>query len=109
MLNDTASRQAAVQSIHKGSRPYARFPVADLDRAFSVVRSDFDPFPYQSSGKALLSLMMEQNLMPKTADVDTIVAETFLSDLSRSLLTSLGHAAPRENKREELIMGRSYV
>jgi hypothetical protein len=107
-LNNTNSRQAVVESIHKGSAPYAKFPISDMNKAFSV-RSDFDPFPYQSSGRALLSLMMEQNLMPKNTDPGKIIAETFLSDFSRDLLTSLGGVPPKENNREEKIMGQRYA
>jgi nitrate/nitrite transport system substrate-binding protein len=109
VLNNTATRQAAVQQIHKESAAYAKFPFSDLEKAFSMVRSDFDPFPYQSSGKALLNLMMEQNLMPKTVDAGKMVAQTFLSDFSRELLVSLGDQAPRNNNREERIMGQVYA
>lgn len=109
VLDNMSSRQTAVRTVHEKSAPYAKFPLSDLDRAFSVVRSDFDPFPFQSAGKALLNLMMEQNLMPKNVDPQKIVAETFLSDLSRTLLGSLGHTAPKENNRAEIIMGKPYA
>lgn len=108
-LDNMNLRQAAVRNIHERSAPYAKLPLSDLDRAFSVVRSDFDPFPFQSSGKALLNLMMEQNLMPKNINSQKIVEEAFLSDLSRTLIGSLGQKAPAENNRAEIIMGKSYA
>lgn len=108
-LNNADSRKTAVEQIHKVSAPYTKFPLSDLEKAFSVVRSDFDPFPYQSSGKALLSLMMEQDLMPKNTNAGKMISETFLSDFSRELLNSLNGNPPKENNREERIMGQLYA
>jgi hypothetical protein len=48
--------------------------------------------------------MIEHQLMPKNADVARMASETFLSDLSRKLLTALGDQPPKENIRDEKIM-----
>ena len=108
-LNKPESRQGAVERIHNESPAYSKIPLADLNKAFYPGRSDFDPFPYQSSGRALLTLMMENNLMPKGVDTEKMISQTFLSDFSRSLLTSLGDKPPTSNDREEAVMGRPFT
>jgi hypothetical protein len=38
-----------------------------------------------------------------------MISQAFLSDFSRSLLTSLGDKPPTSNDREEAVMGRLFT
>ena len=102
-LNNGASRQGAIEKIHKESTPYSKIPLASLKSAFAVDRSDFDPFPYQSSATVMLGMMMESRALPEGTNIGEMVSDCFLSDFSRKLHTALGHTAPKENTRQEKI------
>ena len=102
-LNNKATRQEALEKIQRESAPYNKFRIEDLRSAFAPERSDFDPFPYQSSGKVMLTMMRESGVLPKNTDIGAMISQSFLSDLSRSLHGSLGHEAPKDNNREEKI------
>lgn len=102
-LNHGGSRQAALEKIHAESAPYGKLPLAALKSAFAPDRSDFDPFPYQSAGKMMMSMMVESGVLPKGTDTGKMISESFLSDLSRELHAALNHAAPKENSREEKV------
>jgi nitrate/nitrite transport system substrate-binding protein len=102
-LNNNNSRQGALDKIHAGSAPYGKIPLAALKSAFAPERSDFDPFPYQSAGKVLLGMMMENGVLPKGANIEKMISESFLSDFSRKLHATLGQTPPQENSREEKI------
>ena len=106
MLNNVKTRNAHIEKIHKDAKPYSQFPAEALKKAFMPGRSDFDPFPYQSSGKAVIQLMKEFNLMPASANADEMVSQAFLSDVSRELITSAGGTAPPNNTRNEKIVGK---
>jgi nitrate/nitrite transport system substrate-binding protein len=102
-LNNGASRHGALEKIHRESAPYNKIALASLKSAFAVDRSDFDPFPYQSSATVMLGMMMESGVLPQGTNIGKMVSDCFLSDFSRSLHTALGQTAPKENIRQEKI------
>lgn len=109
LLNRVETRKEALAIIQKDSKPYSQIPLKTLHEAFLPGRSDFDPFPYQSSGKAVMMMMQDFNLLPKSVDIDKMAADTLLSDLSRQLLTKLGDTPPKDNNRQEKIVGEIVV
>ena len=106
MLNNVKTRNTHIDKIHKNSKPYSRFPAKAMKKAFMPGRSDFDPFPYQSSGKAILTMMKEFKMMPASANTDEMVSRAFLSNVSRKLIVSAGGKAPAKNSRTEKIVGK---
>jgi len=106
MLNNVKTRNAHIDKIHKDSKLYSQFPAEAMKKAFMPGRSDFDPFPYQSSGKAILTMMKEFKMMPASANTDEMVSRAFLSDVSRKLIVSAGGKAPDKNTRIEKIVGK---
>lgn len=109
LLNKVETRKEAIARIQKDSKPYSQIPLKTLHEAFLPGRSDFDPFPYQSSGKAVMMMMQDFNLLPKSVDIDRMVADTVMSDLSRQLLIGLGDTPPKENNRKEKIVGEIVI
>ncbi|KPJ78265.1 MAG: hypothetical protein AMJ54_04695 [Deltaproteobacteria bacterium SG8_13] len=107
MLNDPAGREEALARVHRDARPYSQVPLAAIKKAFRPGRTDFDPFVYQSSGKAVLSMMQGYGLIHRTADIDTLVSDTFMSGMSRQLMVSAGAEAPEGDERMEEIVGRA--
>jgi nitrate/nitrite transport system substrate-binding protein len=108
-LNNAETREEAIGKVHSESGPYGKVPLPGLKKAFQPGRTDFDPFMYQSSGKAVLTMMRKFNILPDSVDIDKMVAEACLSDLSREMLVSVGGSAPAENSRPEKIVGRVVV
>lgn len=108
-LNNPETRFQAIEKIHIDSQPYNKLPFEALKKAFNPGRSDFDPFIYQSSGKAVLTMMRNSNMLPDSVDIDDMVAKTCLSDLSREILASVGGKPPADNSRVEKIIGQVVV
>jgi len=106
MLNNVKTRNAHIEKIHKDSKLYSQFPAGAMKKAFMPGRSDFDPFPYQSSGKAVLTMIKEFKMMPASAKADEMVSQAFLSDVSRKLIASAGGKPPAKNTRIEKIVGK---
>ncbi len=104
-LNSPDSRTEAIERIQKDAKPFNQMSKEVLTKAFTPGRSDFDPFPFQSSGKAVIAMMKEFKLMPPAVDADKMVSETVLSDLARELLKKLGDTPPASNSRQEKIVG----
>ncbi|GAB4485066.1 MAG: CmpA/NrtA family ABC transporter substrate-binding protein [Thermodesulfovibrionales bacterium] len=105
ILNNVSTRNEALKRIHMDAKPYNAISASAMQKAFTPGRTDFDPFPYQSSGKAVLRMMKESNLLPASVDIDQMTSKTILSDLSRQLLKKLGDNPPPTNNRQEKIVG----
>ncbi|HHO48437.1 MAG TPA: hypothetical protein ENN06_08310 [Desulfobacteraceae bacterium] len=103
-LNNAQTRSQAIEKVHAESEAYKKVPLEGLKRAFIQGRSDFDPFVYASSGKAVLIMMRNFNMLPASVDIDAMVADACLSDLSREILTAVGGDPPAENSRTEKIV-----
>jgi hypothetical protein len=68
-------------------------------------RSDFDPFPFQSSARVLLDVMKKQGIIDRSIASGQTTRETFLSDFSRQILTELkAPRIPAANNRTEILM-----
>jgi nitrate/nitrite transport system substrate-binding protein len=105
LLNRVDTRTDALTVVHKEAKPYSQLTLSAMLKAFTPGRTDFDPFPFQSSGRAILTMMKESRLMPGSVDAQKTVSETMLSDLARELLKKLGDTPPAENSRQEKIVG----
>jgi len=66
VANDYRRRDRVIDLIHSKSKPYGKLPREIYRKAFMPGRSDFEPFPYQSSAKVLLGLMKSQGMLPRT-------------------------------------------
>jgi nitrate/nitrite transport system substrate-binding protein len=108
-LNRVDTRDEALALVNKDSKPYSQIPLKTLQLAFLPGRSDFDPFPYKSFGKAVMIMMRDYKILAKTVDIDKVASDTVLSDLSRKVLGRLGGDPPRENNRQERIVGEIVV
>ncbi len=77
-----------------------------LQRAFTPGRSDFQPFPYQSSARLIIEIMKRHELLDARVDAKALASEVFLSGLSREVMRELGAAPPDSDHRVEKILGR---
>lgn len=84
---------------------YDKIPTAVLRKAFTPGRSDFNPFPYQSSAQLLIEIMKRYGLLDNGVDGPTLAREVFQSDLSRQIMVELGAHPPATNYRVEKILG----
>jgi nitrate/nitrite transport system substrate-binding protein len=84
---------------------FDKIPKRVLVNALASGRSDFDPFPYQSSSAFIISLMKKYGMLPRSADPLKMSAEVVQSDLSRSILKELGANPPENNFRDEVFLG----
>jgi nitrate/nitrite transport system substrate-binding protein len=106
LLDNFRTRIEAIEKTHARSDSYRKIPLETVIKAFVPGRSDFAPFPFQSSARAILILMRQAGLAPQGIDIDTVVEQTILSNLSRELLTELGGKPPASNNRPETIVGK---
>lgn len=107
LLNRVETRTDALTAVHHGAKPYNQLTLGAMLKAFTPGRTDFDPFPFQSSGRAIIAMMKDSKLMPESVDAPKMVKDTMLSDLSRELLKKLGDNPPAENSRPEKIVGET--
>ena len=112
LINETTTRENIIdilQSLPEYKYDKVSKPV--LVKAFTPGRSDFYPFPFQSSGVLLLEEWKRYNLVPKDINTKKVVEDVFMSDFTRGIMKDLGAQPPESNYREETIMGsvRSYT
>ena len=108
--NKAATREETI-NILQGSPEYRydKVPKVVLMNAFIPGRSDFYPFPYQSTARVIIEDMKKYGLLPKEVDDRQLSGEVFLSDLSRQVIRELGAKPPESDYREEKILGRIRV
>jgi nitrate/nitrite transport system substrate-binding protein len=109
LLDNAATRSAALEKIHADSPVYGKVPLPGLKKAFTPGRTDFQPFIYESSGRAVLGMMRDFRMLPDSTDINGLVARTCMSDLSGEILASVGGMQPAENSRQEKIVGKIVV
>ncbi len=85
---------------------YDILPRSLLQRAFTPGRTDFQPFPYQSSARLIIEIMKKQALLDARVDDRTLAGEVFLSGLSREVMRELGATPPDSDYRVEKVLGR---
>ena len=109
LLNNPKTRFEAIEKIYTDSAVYNKVPLEGLKKAFKPLRSDFDPFLFESSGKAVLNMMRNFGMLPESVDIDDMISRTCMSDLSREILASVGGNPPANNSRQEKIVGKIVV
>ncbi|MBI5741351.1 MAG: ABC transporter substrate-binding protein [Nitrospirae bacterium] len=110
IANDAANREEMVDLLRSvPDYMYDRVPRTVLLNAFTPGRSDFYPFPFQSSARVVIEMMKKYSLLPATSDEKKLAREVFLSDLSRKIMKELGVDPPESNYRTEKILGRLRV
>ncbi|MBC8317217.1 MAG: ABC transporter substrate-binding protein [Desulfobulbaceae bacterium] len=108
-LNETSTRDLRLKMIWERIPQFQEFPFEVIQSAFTPGRSDFEPFPYQSSAKVVAQLLQKNGLMPTTFSAEKTVADIFLSDYTRKLMHSLrASSIPDSNIRAEWVVGRRY-
>lgn len=80
-------------------------PKEVLKKAFTPGRSDFYPFPYQSTAMLIIEIMKKYNLLDADLDARKTAREVFLSGLSRQVMLELGVDPPDKDFRVEKILG----
>ena len=83
---------------------FAEIPSPVLEIAFANDRSDFQPFPYQSSAVFILNLLKKYKLIPEI-NSKQVAHEVFLSDFMRECFSDMGVKPPKSNFRYETVMG----
>lgn len=103
--NDYKTRDAVIDMVHERSEPYSKIERVLYKKVFMPGRSDFDPFPFQSSARVLLDVMKRQGIIDRSIASGQTARETFLSDFSRQILTELkAPRIPAANNRTEILM-----
>ncbi len=107
LVNRPESREDTIDILQSTSEyNYDKVPHAALKKAFTPGRSDFFPFPYQSTAMLLADIMKKYNLIPSDTDGRQLAREVFQSDLSRKLMAELGTDPPESDFRIEKILGK---
>jgi len=108
--NDYRTRDQVIDLVQTQSPPYSKIPRQIFRKAFMPGRSDFYPFPYQSSARVLLMEMKTQGLLPPEYDAEAVARETFLSDYNRKVMTELeASGIPANNDRVETLLGQEFI
>jgi nitrate/nitrite transport system substrate-binding protein len=108
-LNETTNRKLRLKMIWDRIPVFQELPLEVIQSAFTPGRSDFAPFPYQSSAKVVAKLLQKNGLMSKTISTEKTVADMFLSDYTRSLMHSINASSiPDSNTKAEWVVGRLY-
>ncbi len=77
--------------------------------AFSKERSDWHPFPFQSTGEVILKLMQKFKIASTNLDIKKIAQEVFLAEFNKECLKEIGVRPPQQNTRPEFLMGEWFV
>lgn len=108
-INDPTSRELKLKMIWKRLPQFQQIPFSVIKSSFTPGRSDFEPFPYQSSAKVVAKLLQKNGLISQNVSVEDIASEIFLSDYTRNLMESIQAAyIPSSNDKEEKVVGRSF-
>ncbi len=83
----------------------AKLPVDQVREALEAGRAGFDPYPYKSSGEALIRLMKSGGIMDGPVNPARIVSDALLGDRTRMMMGSLGIAPPASDRRRETVAG----
>lgn len=105
--NEPNAREEVIDRL-TASKDYGfdKVPKPVLLKALVPGRADFNPFPYQSSARAIITMMKKFGLLPATTDDKALAQEVFLSKFARRVLTEIGANVPDNDMREEKIIGQ---
>lgn len=110
VANDYRKRDEVMDTVHSKSEAYGKIPREIFRKAFMPGRTDFDPFPYQSSAQVLLGEMRKQDMLPDACNIESVAKETFLSNYCRDVMKELGATnIPVSNGRTETLFGEDIV
>ncbi len=103
------SRTELVKFLRGTPYGFSNIPEDVLALALSKERSDWHPFPFQSTGKMIIKLMQMFGIVSATVDSKEVAQEVFLSDFNRECLKDIGIRPPSFNNRSEFLMGERIV
>ncbi|MBI5542890.1 MAG: ABC transporter substrate-binding protein [Deltaproteobacteria bacterium] len=107
LANEPSSRESTIDLLRTSSDyRYDKVPKPVLMKALVPGRSDFYPFPFQSTARAIIDIMKRYQLLPAGIDSKAFAREVFLSELSRTLIRELGSRPPESDFREEKVVGQ---
>jgi nitrate/nitrite transport system substrate-binding protein len=107
MANEPERRGELVELLQGQSGfGFDRLPGPVMQRAFTPGRTDFQPFPYQSTARLIIEIMKNHELLDARVDEKRLAGEVFLSGLSREVMRELGASPPESDYRVEKILGR---
>ncbi|MBI4684036.1 MAG: ABC transporter substrate-binding protein [Nitrospirae bacterium] len=107
-LNNQAFRNKAITEIHEKILPYKQIPLPLLLQAFGTDRTDFYPFPFQSSGVIVANQMKKLGLLQPDVETEKLVKDVFASELALEVIKEAasevrGSEIPTSLNREERI------
>jgi nitrate/nitrite transport system substrate-binding protein len=106
-INEPDARGTTINLLRSTpSYRYDTVPKEVLEKAFTPGRSDFYPFPYQSSALVIIEIMKRYGLLPETVENSKLAREVFLSDFSRKRMHEIGAKPPENDFRVEKILGK---
>jgi len=106
-LNATADRNEKLKMVWERSPEYQKMPLKVLQSAFTPGRTDFNPFPYQSTVKIIGHLLQQHGLLAENLVLDKTAADIFLSDYARDIMRTIGaKKIPASNERPEQVVGK---
>lgn len=105
--NEPNNREELIDALRSTSEyKYDKIAKPVLMTAFIPGRSDFYPFPFQSSARLIIEIMKKYSLLPDNVNDKKLAHEVFLSDFSRKIMKDLGANPPATNYRPEKILGK---
>ncbi len=107
LANEPATRGEIIDLLQSTSDyNYDKIPKPVLLKAFTPGRSDFYPFPYQSTARVIIEIMKRHDLLPKEVKDAELARSVFLSGVSRQVMKELGANPPESDFRAEKILGQ---
>jgi nitrate/nitrite transport system substrate-binding protein len=106
-IHDPTSRELKLKMIWNRLPQFQQMPFEVIKSSFTPGRTDFEPFPYQSSAKVVAKLLQKNGLLQQDISPEQTALEIFLSDYTRSIMQSINAPyIPPTNNKEELVVGK---
>ncbi len=109
-VNEASTREQTIDILQSlPDYKYDKVPKPVLMKAFMPGRSDFYPFPYQSTARLVIEKMKSYKLLAAEINDKQLAEDVFLSDFYRKIIKDLGVEPPKSNYRSEKILGVEYT
>lgn len=106
-MDQPSHRAEIIQELKKSRFHNPQLSDTILLNAFKPGRSDFNPYPYLSTGYVLVDLLQKYNLIPKVAP-EEMVKKIFQLELVKNIYKELKIPLPNTDSRPEVILGEVF-